>query len=125
MQITDDLISGDLKISAIAEDGTKAISCTWTGRSTDRHPSKILNPWFDKLLGQASKEQYAVFMHFETLEHFNSSTIGAIVQLIKTARDREVPLKLVYSSKHRWQRISFEALRVFDRNDKFFTLETV
>lgn len=119
------LVVDDLRIVAERTDSPSQIRCTWSGKSTHRHPSKVLGPWFDKLLAWAEGESAPVSMHFEGLEHFNSSTIGAIVQLIQSARSRGVRLTLCYSATHRWQRLSFEALRVFVEDDGLFQLEAV
>ena len=117
------LVADDLRVdvSTVAE----TIRCTWSGKSAHRHPGRLLGPWFQQLIDAAGSDERSVAMHFEELKHFNSSTIGAIVQLIQSARAQEVPLKLVYSGDHRWQRLSFEALKVFDEGDGLFSLETV
>jgi hypothetical protein len=56
-------------------------------------------------------------LHFEKLEHFNSSTITSIIQLIQDSRARGVKLVLVYDEALKWQKLSFDALRVFARDD--------
>ena len=118
------LVADDLRVEVSTGDAD-TIRCTWSGKSAHRHPGRLLGPWFEQLIETAGREERAIAMHFEQLKHFNSSTIGAIVQLIQSARARDVRLRLVYSGDHRWQRLSFEALKVFDEGDGLFTLETV
>lgn len=121
----DSLSAGDLTIEVGSGDGG-AIVCTWRGRSTERNPGQVLNPYFEKLLEAAvgTEGGGAIEMHFETLEHFNSSTISSLIRLIQNARGKKIPLVMVYDHNLKWQRLSFEALRVFDKSDKMFELRT-
>jgi hypothetical protein len=52
-------------------------------------------------------------LHFEELDYFNSSTITSLIQLIQEARAKGIPLTYVYDPALRWQKLSFDALRVF------------
>lgn len=113
----------ELKIVPIVDEAASVVTCIWRGKSTLRYPGRILEPWFEKLLNVSSSEQLAVRMRFDELVHFNSSTIGAIVHLIQQAQARDVELSMVYSGQQRWQRMSFEALRVFEKANPRFTLE--
>ena len=116
----DALASGDLRID-VAE-GAGALVCTWTGKSNDRSPQQTLGPWFEALLAAAGSKSAKVEMHFEKLDHFNSSTITALIRLIQTARGKGVKLAFVYDPNLKWQRLSFDALRVFDKGDRAFEL---
>ena len=116
----DALESGDLRID-VTTSGT-ALVCTWTGKSNDRNPQQALGPWFEKLLADAGGKSAKVEMHFEKLEHFNSSTISALIRLIQAARGKGVKLAFVYDPNLKWQRLSFDALRVFDKGDRAFEL---
>lgn len=109
----------------IAVEEGDTVTCTWKGRSVQRNPGETLNPFFEKLLGAASDKKKPVHMHFETLDHFNSSTISTLIRLIQAARANQVPLEMVYDGNLKWQRLSFEALRVFDKNDDMFKLRSV
>jgi len=118
----DALESGDLRIDVTASPA--ALVCTWTGKSNDRNPQQALGPWFEKLLADAGGRSPAakVEMHFEKLEHFNSSTISALIRLIQSARGKGVKLAFVYDPNLKWQRLSFDALRVFEKGDRAFEL---
>lgn len=118
----DSLASGNLTIEVSG--GADAVVCTWKGKSNDRHPAQVLAPWFEELLADAAGRALPVEMHFEGLEHFNSSTITALIRFIQTARNRGVRLVFVYDQNLKWQRLSFDALRVFDKGDRAFELRT-
>ena len=109
--------------SRAAEDG--AIRCVWKGKSSDRQPAKVLSPYFEELLGAASSTSAQLEMHFEVLEHFNSSTITTLIRLIQKARSKKVKLVMVYDQNLKWQRLSFDALRVFEKSDELFELRSV
>lgn len=80
------------------------------GRSEARDPSKALDPLFTQLLSRAEAERKTLELRFERLEHFNSSTVGALLRMINSARDRLIQLDLCYDASLRWQSLSFEAL---------------
>lgn len=81
----------------------------WTGRSNARDPAKVLIPFFDDILKRAASRK--VEMHFEALEHFNSSTIATLIHLINAAARARVPLTIFFDSGMRWQALSFDALK--------------
>lgn len=61
-------------------------------------------------------------MRFNTLEHFNSSTITSVIEMIQDARARAVPLVIGYDGKVTWQKVTFEALKVFVKSDGLLEL---
>lgn len=63
-------------------------------------------------------------LHFETIEHMNSSTITAIIQIVQEARARSTRLVFIYDRSKVWQKLSFEALSVFVKDDGLFALES-
>ena len=109
------LSSGDLFIDVV--DAQNATRLHWRGKSTDRHPSLVLEPFLTPVIAAAAKKKQPVEMHFEKLVHFNSSTIGCLIQVIEQARTQGVKLVLVYDDRLAWQRLSFDALRVFAKED--------
>ena len=82
-----------------------------SGRSSSREAGKTLAPLFDRILSEAKKEGLLLALHFEKLEYFNSSTIAALVQFIRSAHETGVSLTVVYDGQQRWQAMSFDALR--------------
>lgn len=82
-----------------------------TGKSNSREPGKVLAPLFDRVLAAAVPAAAKVELHFEKLEHFNSSTIAALVQLINSAQRQKVCLTVHYDGRLKWQALSFDALK--------------
>jgi hypothetical protein len=108
--------SGELTIQPSRDPG--GVRLDWRGKSSARDPRSILAPYFETAFDAAAADAGArLEMHFEDLEHFNSSTISALIAAIQVARARGVRLALVYRAALKWQRLSFEALRVFVRDD--------
>jgi hypothetical protein len=109
------LVVGDLRIEAL--EASTAVQLLWKGKSNNRHPGEALAPYFRDVLATAAMRKVPVELHFEKLEHFNSSTITSIIQLIQDSRARAIKLVLVYDEALKWQKLSFDALRVFARDD--------
>jgi hypothetical protein len=118
------LSSGELAI-VVEDQAEERIVCKWRGRSVERDPGHVLSPYFDQLLDVAHERRAAVEMRFDSLEHFNSSTIATLIRFIQNARGRGIRLVLFYDPSLKWQRLSFEALRVLDKNDQLFQLVSV
>lgn len=116
------LVSGELTIDAVQASDAEPIDLFWRGRSTDRQPSRTVVPYVSEILGAAREKNVGVRLHFETIEHLNSSTITAIIHVIQEARSRMTPLAIVYDRTKMWQKLSFEALAVFVKDDKLFEL---
>lgn len=110
----DNLTTGDLTIEAI--DSANPIKLTWRGKSNERQPNKSILPFMAGVFVAASEKGGAVEMHFEKLEHFNSATITTLIQIIQDARSKGVKLTLVYDQALKWQKLSFDALRVFAKD---------
>jgi hypothetical protein len=119
------LKAGDLIIDVgevVDDDAPPAIRITWRGKSNDRFPRRTLGPFFERVLGVAQTRRLPIDMQFATLEHFNSSTITSVIELIQDARTKAVPLVINYDGKVTWQKVTFEALRVFVKNDGLLEL---
>lgn len=110
------LSSGDLTIERSTL-GPATIRLDWRGRSNARRPDEVLNPFLSEVLEQARQGPKGIDMHFESLEYLNSSTVGVLVQFLHRARQGGVPLSFSYAASVRWQKLSFEALRVFEQMD--------
>lgn len=124
MQISDSHIVGQLHIDlTMPSPGTLRVD--WSGRSNERDPARALAPIFDEALARAAMAEAPIEMHFENLEQFNSSTITALIGFVRHAHAEGVPLVLVYDPGLRWQALSFEALRVFERPDGLLRLEPI
>jgi hypothetical protein len=121
----ENLRAGDLAIDLVQPMTTEPLRVVWSGKSSDRNPGAILDPFFQQLLATAETRHVPVQLRFEKLLHFNSSTIASLIQLIQDARQRKVALTVVFDRKLRWQQLSFDALRVFVGSDGLFTLRSV
>jgi len=117
-------VFGDLTIDL--DDGTVGLlRLDWSGKSNHRQPDTVLAPFFADVTSRAVSGQRALEMHFEQLEFFSSSTITAIIQYVKELRDRKVKLTVSFDARHRWQKIFFDALCIFDKGDGLFTIQSV
>jgi hypothetical protein len=110
------LVFGELTIDP-SQDASGPIDLFWRGRSTDRHPARTVVPYVTTALSAAAEQKSAVRLHFETIEHMNSSTITALIQIINEARSRQTKLVILFDRSKTWQKLSFEALSVFVKDD--------
>ena len=67
----------------------------------------------------AARQGASVELRFEKMEHFNSSTIAALVQLIRVARSKEIKVAIVYDASLKWQKASFGVLQILAEDIKF------
>jgi hypothetical protein len=117
------LAIGDLRIDT-REDGAPnpTLCLTWQGKSNVRQADKVIAPYLEAALTRAADRGAGLELHFEQLSHFNSSTIASLIQLIQMARARGVRLVVFSDPRRQWQRLSFDALRVFVQPDGLFEL---
>lgn len=120
----DSLVSGELLIQPQPSLPDGSLVLEWRGRSTDRQPARVILPFITLCLERALHLEVPLRMHFEHLDHMNSSTVTAVIQVIQEARARSTRLVLVYSAEKRWQKLGFEALRVFVKDDGLLELVT-
>jgi hypothetical protein len=106
----DTLIAEELRIEVASD--PDAIRAVWLGKSIERHPGRVLDPFLDGLLAAARQRGVPLEHHFERLELFNSSTITSIIHMIQSARERGVRIVIVYDRAVKWQKLSFDALGV-------------
>lgn len=104
--------SGELKIDVPLTSATR-LTLEWRGRSAGRNPGADLQPFLGEVLRAARAARVSIEMHFEALEYFNSSTVSVLVDFVRNAGVQRVPLHISYSADLRWQRLSFDALKVF------------
>jgi hypothetical protein len=116
------LRAGDLAIDVEETAAPPTLRLSWRGKSNERNPRKTLAPFFGLILGAAAAGRRLVEMHFHALEHFNSSTITSVIELIQEARQKRVPLVIMYDAAVTWQKVTFEAMRVFNKGDGLLEL---
>jgi len=125
MNTMEDLVSGDLRIDASVREAPSAVRLAWRGKSNARQADQLILPYLEKALDLAASLSASLELRFEALGHFNSSTIASLISLIQTAQRRGVRLVVVSDPKRQWQRLSFDALRVFVKPDGLFVLRSV
>lgn len=117
------LLADDLTIEVgLAQPGV--ILLDWRGKSNARQPGTILAPFLADVAKHAVTTKRSIEMRFEHLEHFNSSTITSLIQLIQDLRNKGVKLTIVFEQGLKWQRLSFDALRIFEKPDGLLTFRT-
>lgn len=109
--------SGELVIDC-HQPKPEIIRLDWKGRSAARRPEEALSPFLQSVLERAQNNHASIEMHFASLEFFNSSTVAVLVQFLHKARAAGVKLSFLYLPTVRWQKLSFEALRVFEQLDR-------
>lgn len=125
LPVIENLASGDLRIEATATETPPVVRLAWLGKSNARQADQLLLPYLERALEHSSSFGATLEMRFEALGHFNSSTIASVLQIIQLARARGVRLVVVSDPKRQWQRLSFDALRVFVKPDGLFELRSV
>lgn len=104
-------LKADKLTITLEERGDAKLVARWEGRSDAREPGKVLEPFLARLTANAEATQRTLELRFERLEYFNSSTVGILLRLINTARERALSLEFTYDAGLRWQSVSFEALQ--------------
>jgi len=118
------LNAGELRIE-VEQNSAGTIQLHWTGKSNDREPRRVLQPFFAAVMAAAEEKHATIEMHFERLGFFNSSTISALVHLIQDLRNRQITLVIVFDAKTKWQKLSFDAMRVFVKSDGLLQMRSV
>jgi hypothetical protein len=111
------LHSGDLRIEIIDDGGAAPVQLVWMGRGNQRQPGSVLTPFFLHILDEAALRCAPIELHFEKLEHLNSSTLATVIQLLQEAQTRKVRTEIFYDHSLQWQRVNFDVLRVFCDGD--------
>ncbi len=89
------------------------ITMSWLGRSENREPATVLNPYLAKIIDGLSGKELAV--DFTKLEYMNSSTVPPIIQLLKNLEAKKVVTKIFYDKESKWQAASFKALETISK----------
>ena len=125
MTSVESLVVGDLHIEATLAEQPPTVRLAWTGKSNARQADQLLLPYLERVLDQAAASGRSLELRFEGLSHFNSSTIASVIQLIQHAETRPARLVIVFDPRRQWQRLSFDALKVFVRPGGRFELRTI
>ena len=113
----------DLEIDISEENGRVRVDLC--GKSNDRAPEAFLAPIFETVVVRAAAHGATIELHFEKLQYFNSATMGALIGFLRRVRDGDPRLAvvLIYDEGAKLQKVSLEALRIFDVSGGFLRLE--
>jgi hypothetical protein len=115
----------DVTITVVEASDPSRFSLSWSGRGTERDPATTLTPFLRSIVERAGESQVAVELQCQALTYINAVTIGCIVDMIRRSASASVPLILRYDQASRWQRMSFETLRVLCKAGGGLTVEGV
>src|SRR5687767_13493243 len=90
------LVADELTIAPHVSDGV--LELRWTGRSISRQPARVILPYLKTCLDAAAEGGLTLRLHFERMQHVNSSTMLALVQVVHEARRRPTRLVFVYDA---------------------------
>ena len=117
----EDLNFDKLYIQVIEEDDT--VKLNWIGTSLNLHPSKELDPYFDKIVGQLTDKK--LIINFSKLKIMNSSTVPPILKLVKGLEDAKIQTTILYDPSLRWQTASFRPLSAITKSYKNIEVTTI
>ena len=102
----------DGSLSIEIKDG-ETITMSWLGRSENREPAVLLNPYLAGFVDSINGK--TLVLDFTKLEYMNSSTVPPIIQLIKNLNAKAVATKIYYDKESKWQAASFKALETISK----------
>jgi len=105
-----------LRIEVTEKDDS--IEIKWTGKSTNRSPSKFITPILVNVLKVSSEHDKRIVLDFRSLDYMNSSTITPIIKVLERAKKGKTQVSVIYSKTIKWQDLNFSALKLFETKDK-------
>ena len=114
-----DLNVGGLVIKLEKKGGNVVMS--WLGKSRERDPAALLNPYFDEIASEVEGSKITV--DFINLEYMNSSTVPPIIQFVKRLDTLNVITNVYYDKSSEWQSASFKALGTISQGLKNINIE--
>ncbi len=114
---------GHLQIEEQPADGATPVCLVWKGVSSDVEPGEGLGQYLTEVLKEAIASARGVEMRFDGMEYASSSTLASIIAFTQEALEAGVKLRYVFDRTRRWQKLSFDALRVFDTGEGLLELK--
>lgn len=111
--MSDAFADGDLSIT-VDPSAAGVVRLDWSGRCSARRPDALLLPFLVAQADRALAADARLELHFENLQHINSSGIAVLMQLLTRLRPTPVRVTLCFRANLSWQQLAFEALRVFE-----------
>jgi hypothetical protein len=106
----------------VEEVGDK-ISLRWLGKSTARMPGEFLVPFFQKLVDEIGERKVQVDNDLTQLQHLNSSTLAAMIGVMRIFRTNGISMRVLYDPMVGWQGRSIEALRILEASSSIIRFE--
>src|SRR4051812_47896954 len=94
----------------VNEQAPDRLVAVWSGRGDSRDEHGTLEKYLSALLKRSLEGKKKLELHFEQLDFFNSTTVGAVLRLLRAAHEAKSGLELTYDAERRWQCVTFEAL---------------
>lgn len=110
---------GSLKIT-IVQNG-ECVTLTWSGKSEDREPGALLNPYLQESVSAFKGKEFQV--DFKPLEYMNSSTVPPIIHFIKDLETSGNKTTIFYDKDSKWQAASFKALETISTTMKNISVQ--
>jgi ABC-type transporter Mla MlaB component len=123
VEALDEFVAGELRIEVAAGDGA-ALRLVWRGRSATRTQNGRLEPYLTGVVDLTAERGQTLEIDFRPLERCDSSTLVMIVRLIQRARALGVRLVLMHDPKRYFQRLNFDALRMFSVDSDMFEVRS-
>ena len=116
-----DLEHDDLQIRV--EQLEDKVRLRWLGKSTARTPGTFLLPFFQAIADQAEARQIAIDNDLTQLQHLNSSTLAAMIGVMRIIRNAGIPMRVLYDPAVGWQERSIDALRILEASGSVIRFE--
>ena len=102
----------------------KNIYLNLLGKSKSREPAEFLNPILSEAYFEAGETKKGIVLDFSKLEYMNSATVSPIIKIWAKMKTTGIPLTICYDEKVAWQKTSFSAFSIFEKESDLFFLST-
>ena len=106
---------GELTVSLLETSAPARLYLSWSGRGSDRDPQRTLTPFLQAVLDHALASHASIELRCQGLTYVNAATIGCIVDLVHRCEAAGVDVVVRYDATSRWQKLSFEAMRMLTK----------
>jgi hypothetical protein len=114
----------DTSFSIFVRRETDSIYIIFIGKSRARDPANFLNPILHEAYLECVEKKTRIILDFSGLEYMNSATVAPVIKFWARLKASEIPLTIIYNHEVAWQKTSFSAFTVFEKESELFTLST-
>jgi ABC-type transporter Mla MlaB component len=111
------------ELSIQVDEGEGKIRLRWTGKSTARTPGTFLLPFFQSIADKVGERKIQVDNDLSQLQHLNSSTLAAMIGVIRIFRTAGIHMRVLYDPSVGWQERSMDALRILEAGSSIIRFE--